>query len=185
MTKGSIAELATYLTIREIAELWSAESGEAREVVERALMERAEALSFEEWQFMEAESEEHMALLVHAPDFMGRLPITPNSVFQRRYLKIMCEQRGLPLPKFWFPEGRASEADTESFPGRPSVMKAIKMELEKRATAGKLRSLVTDEAKSLAAWADEQFPKEQTPKPRSIANAIRDRFRELKGTTQN
>lgn len=64
-----------------------------------------------------------------------------------------------------------------SFPGRPSIMSAIRIELRKRADAGELHPTLSKECAYLAEWAFKKFHGVQVPKQCSIENALRADYR--------
>ena len=68
-----------------------------------------------------------------------------------------------------------------SFPGRPSVMAAITVEIERRAKANELLPTVTEESRYLEGWAEKNFPGQQTPKWKSIKNSLGNKYRSLRG----
>jgi hypothetical protein len=61
--------------------------------------------------------------------------------------------------------------------GRPSIMKAVLAELERRIEAGELSAGLTPQARDLEDWVGKTFPRYQRPKAASIRNSIRKRFR--------
>lgn len=71
-----------------------------------------------------------------------------------------------------------------SFPGRPSVMAAIKREMKRRAEANELLPTVTEESRYLEGWAERNFPGQETPKWKSIKNALGSTYRSLKGAPE-
>lgn len=75
----------------------------------------------------------------------------------------------------------APETAKTGAPGRPALsMHLIFDELERRAKAGTLASKVGDESVQLVAWLKEMHADMPRPKPKTVENQIRDRFRELK-----
>jgi hypothetical protein len=65
---------------------------------------------------------------------------------------------------------------SSSFPGRPSIMLAIREELKRRAENDALEDSLQRECLYLEAWAKRIFPGIQVPRKRSIENAIRHEY---------
>lgn len=63
-------------------------------------------------------------------------------------------------------------------PGRPSNMKLVEVEFARRAQAGKLESSLNREAAWLAEWFKATYPAERPVSPKTIANKLREQFRE-------
>jgi hypothetical protein len=59
-------------------------------------------------------------------------------------------------------------------------MRVIEQEMRRRAGRGELRDKLSEECKHLAEWAENEFERQQTPKWRSIANAVRNLYKQLK-----
>ena len=78
----------------------------------------------------------------------------------------------------------AAAAGSVGFPGRPSVMAAVKNEMERRAATvpPMLESTLAAEADALESWAKILMPNAQTPKSKSIKNALRSTYGHLKAT---
>ena len=71
------------------------------------------------------------------------------------------------------------------FPGRPSIKNLVMRELERRARDGQMLGTVTAESEALAEWASVNHPDApSSPRPRTIENQIRTKFRELARTKQ-
>jgi len=66
-----------------------------------------------------------------------------------------------------------------SRPGRPSIMPEIEAEMRRRAEPGQLAPSMRQEAKDLAAWAEQQFHDIKIPEARSIERALGPMYREL------
>lgn len=71
-------------------------------------------------------------------------------------------------------------ADSIGFPGRPTLMKAIIAEMKRRAENGQMQLKISHEAEHLEDWVDKKYPATQTPKKKSIENAIRTEYEKLK-----
>lgn len=71
-----------------------------------------------------------------------------------------------------------------SFAGRPSVMRKITSEYARRAQSGMQAGSLSAEASQLHAWALGTIQDMQVPTPRSIANAIRDEYRQTREKTR-
>lgn len=67
-----------------------------------------------------------------------------------------------------------------SFPGRPSLMRAIVQELERRSKTGELAETLAEESRHLSRWASSNFPGSHTPTARSVENGIRSKYRTIK-----
>ncbi len=69
-----------------------------------------------------------------------------------------------------------------SFSGRPSVMRRIEAEMQRRAAAGVLAPRLHEEAQFLRQWAEKHIDRKiQIPQTRSIENGIRASYRRLRG----
>jgi hypothetical protein len=99
---------------------------------------------------------------------------------QKDEFRTFCESRGHIAPEFWF---GVSTDKKRSFAGRPSVMRRIVAEMERRAAVGALESTLRAEAGVLADWAKTNIPDAQIPKRGSLENAVRPRYWELKQKT--
>ena len=111
----------------------------------------------------------------------------------RNDLMSWCESKGI-KPAFLFQpeptgttppethEPQSRKGDTSSYPGRPSVMNAIKVEMERRAKADpkELLPSIGEEAKYLADWAKTNFEGVQTAGEKAIGNALGKFHRTLK-----
>ena len=64
-----------------------------------------------------------------------------------------------------------------SFAGRPTLMARVLKEFERRCEQNCIEPSLLREGKVLAAWAAENIDAEQTPKQRTIMNAIRPKYR--------
>ncbi len=64
-------------------------------------------------------------------------------------------------------------------PGRPTSMHLIFDELERRADRGTIERGVGKEARALVAWLTSEHPMQPRPKPKTVENQIRIRYREL------
>jgi hypothetical protein len=90
-----------------------------------------------------------------------------------------CDQRGYDRPRFWFSAG---DKRPRSFAGRPSVMRQIKAEMQRRAKAGQLAPKLREEATALHCWAEENISDGmQIPQVRAIENALRVEYGALRG----
>lgn len=67
-----------------------------------------------------------------------------------------------------------------SRPGRPSMMPEIEAEMRRRAKSGQMAPSLRQEAKELAAWAEQEFQGGTGPKARSIEKQLGSIYRELK-----
>jgi hypothetical protein len=97
-----------------------------------------------------------------------------------QFVGIVVSRRPVSTPLEALPVRDATERRAPSFPGRPSVMRVIEQEMRRRAGRGELRDKLSEECKHLAEWAENEFERQQTPKWRSIANAVRNLYKQLK-----
>jgi hypothetical protein len=67
-------------------------------------------------------------------------------------------------------------------PGRPSLMGLIEAEMRRRARSGQIERSLRREAEVLAMWANQEFPDEHVPKPKSIEKPLGPIYKELKAT---
>lgn len=102
------------------------------------------------------------------------LPMKPRSADEAGVVEAEMEEGARSL---WIPE---SNAETHSFPGRPSKMRAVLGKLEERAKAGQLAESISAESRWLEDWVAAEFSHEQVPKAKSIRNKIASRYRQLK-----
>ncbi len=65
-----------------------------------------------------------------------------------------------------------------SFAGRPSTMAIVIKEFERRCEQNSLADNLSAEGKALSEWAEVNIDSLQTPKPRTIMNSIRTKYRE-------
>jgi hypothetical protein len=94
---------------------------------------------------------------------------------------MFCDARGYERPAFWFGRGNAPDSKSASFPGRPSIMRAIETEMRRRANAGLLAPQLRDEAQALQDWAKYTHADQQVPGVGAIENALRSVYRQLRG----
>ncbi len=80
-------------------------------------------------------------------------------------------------PRTTVPKKQAKREFSPSFPGRPSIMSAIRVELRKRGDAGEFHPTLAKECAHLAEWALKKFHGVQVPKQSSIENALRAEYR--------
>jgi hypothetical protein len=111
-------------------------------------------------------------------------PNVPNSSARGggcQFVSVLVSRRPVSIPFAELPLSRdATERRAPSFPGRPSVMRAIEQEMRRRAGRGELQDKLSEECKHLEEWAENEFEGQQTPKWRSIANAVRNLYKQLK-----
>ena len=101
----------------------------------------------------------------------------------RHNLASYCKTAGYALPRFWFGEPGGRD-EFRSFAGRPSVMRRIEAEMRIRAGRRLLAPTLREEAKKLRDWAEANIDAEkQIPQVRAIENALRQRYKELKGNS--
>jgi hypothetical protein len=162
-------EKVRWLTIKEIAELWSPEIGIPSSIILRELQ----------------------ASVINIPRLVGGEPLveelpadedlaSEDTRLDKSHVGLFCEKQGhWPKPRFWF----GPQKHPLGFVGRPSVMPAIVQELERRAAANQLEDTLADQSRELARWAKSKLPGEQVPTARTIENNIRLRFKVLKRPT--
>jgi len=102
-----------------------------------------------------------------------------DTLISRKFIERFCtESEEWQLPAFWF-EYKEMEIGP-SFPGRPSIMRAIVQELCERHERGELCETVSEQAHQLQNWAKQNLPTNvQLPTVRTIENGIRAQFRLL------
>ena len=86
----------------------------------------------------------------------------------------VCEES---VPFKPFPKKIATKTSPASFPGRPSIMSAIKIEFKRRAVKHHALDTLHKECAYLASWANKKFQGVQVPKQCSIENALRTEYR--------
>lgn len=155
-----------FLSLREIAQMWSPEAQIPESVMLRELQTAV----------INIPRLDKGKPLLDRPLSDDELP-DPNQRVDREWLMKFCEKQGWNDPVFWKGELRHQEP---SFVGRPSKRAAIVQELKRRSEAGEMKDTLAAEARTLSAWAQEKFPSEQTPKPKSTENGIRDEYNQLK-----
>lgn len=156
--------MVRWLTIKEIADLWSPEIGVKASIIEREL--RLAKINL-------PRIKAGLELIAVFPE---ELP-SAEEIITRDELDDFCEKEGhWPRPVFWF----GGEVRQPGFVGRPSIMPAIVQELKKTAEADELQDSLAAQARTLHAWAIGVFPGQQTPTPKAIENGIRGYFRSLK-----
>jgi hypothetical protein len=64
--------------------------------------------------------------------------------------------------------------------GRPSSMNLVEQEMERRAAEGSLAPTIADEARQLSERMKLIYPSLPTPKPKTIANSLREKYRSLR-----
>src|SRR5262249_31881769 len=94
---------------------------------------------------------------------------------------IFCDARGYERPAFWFGRGKAPTPKSASFPGRPSIMRAVETEMRRRANGGRFAPQLRDEARALQDWAEHTHAEQQVPGVGAIENALRSVYRQLRG----
>jgi hypothetical protein len=96
---------------------------------------------------------------------------------------LLCDARGIQRPVFWFAAGQPPE---RRVPGRPSAMRRLEKEMKRRADNGELLPKIAQEARFLSTWAQNNLPSQlQAPKPKSVENALRAVYLELRGRATN
>src|SRR5262245_8063027 len=98
---------------------------------------------------------------------------------------MFCEARGYERGAFWFGRDGATGPRSASFPGRPSIMRAIETEMRRRANAGHLAPQLRDEAQALQDWAKHTHADQQVPGVRAIENALRSVYRKFRGARRS
>ena len=156
-----------FLTIREIAELWSPELGIPQPIVERELQISIINLAPDrDWR--------EEGLIDEIPTDEDLPPVTLR--IGPEHIRTFCEKQGPPWspPTFWFVPDVAERRGR----GRPTQMHELLEEMEERARRGELEDNVTDEARCLQAWAVASgLPEYATS---SIRSKISNRYQELK-----
>ena len=185
MPKKPFTTTATWLRIPDVANVWAKETHEPSYIIEAHLYEYWQewisevGIDFDadEWRFARAEMYDDPGLLEDLND----LPPAADIEINRTYVKGFCFQKKFPLPEFWF----GKDPRLPSFPGRPSIMRAIKKELARRAAAGELEDTLASQCRALGSWAGSRYSGAQIPKARSIENGIRSDYQKLRKTPSN
>lgn len=154
-----------WLSVREIAEIWSPELG-----IPASMIEREMRIALYK---MEIDYPWDTEINVN-PDTVD-LP-SPETLIDRDFIERFHDKQLWKLPDFWFKDLPTGP----SFPGRPSVMTAIVQELEARARKHELAPSLSEQSRQLSDWAKEKFPGQQTPQPNSTANGIRTAYNALR-----
>lgn len=156
------------LSLREIAEMWAPEAEIPVSLMLREL--RLAAVNIpRRW-----ENLDHIP--PDTPD--DQLP-DPDQRVDRQWLMEFCDkQEGWREPNFW----RSETRESDRYPGRPSIKRAILQKLKERAVSGEIAGSLAKEAQQLLAWAEATHPSAPglPSKPASIENQIRDTYRELR-----
>lgn len=160
----------SWLSVREISELWAPQLQIPVSTIEREL---------------------RIALYKLEQNYPFDKPIDVNpdtvdlpsaeTLIDREFIERFHDKELWKLPDFWFKDLPTGP----SFPGRPSVMSAIVQELEARASRGELEVTLAAQGRALSEWADREFPRHQTPAPGAVENGIRTLFWTLKAEATN
>jgi hypothetical protein len=154
-----------WLTIDEIAHHWAPERGTLSSIIRREL--QLSLINLERQQ-------RGLERIESLPPEDQRPPATTE--ISRDHLEEFCAKQRWPKPRFWF----GDHSEGPSFPGRPSLNRAIVQELRERAQAGQLKATVAAQSEDLKLWVDQKHPGVQTPTARTIENIIRQEFRQLR-----
>lgn len=157
-----------WLTIAELADLWAPELKIPASTVAREMQ---------------------IALYKLEHEYPYNQPIDVNpaeidlpsleAVVDRDFIERFHDKQMWKMPEFWFD----SRVAGPSFPGRPSIMTAIVQELQRRHDDGEMLETLAAESRALTTWAANNFPGQQTPKPRSTQNGIRFAYNTFRGQT--
>lgn len=164
MPKAPLSNV-NWLSVREIAEIWSPELGIPASTIEREMRIALYKLEIEyPWG-------KQIDVNPNAVD----LP-SPDTLIDRDFIERFHDKQLWKLPDFWFKDLPTGP----SFAGRPSVMAAIVQELEARARRYELAPSLAEQSRQLSDWAQQTFPGKQTPQPDSTANGIRVAYNALR-----
>jgi hypothetical protein len=151
-----------WLTIGEVAELWTLEIEVPTSVIERemriAIHKSESGLPFRD-------------PIASPPNEMPSAETLVDVEFLREFSAKQCWA----FPRFW----AAHQPQSPSFPGRPTVMHLILQELEAKAARGELEPTLAAQARTLRIWSEANLRSVQIPRAKSIENGIRVRFRQL------
>ena len=169
MTKKKIATFRTVriLTISEIVQLWSQEINVPASTIEREL--KASIINL-------PRLAEGKPLIEEFPSEDSLPP--SDARLSKSHIGLFAEKQGWPKPRFWF-----GEVHEQSFPGRPSISRALVQELERLDAVGQRSSTIAEQSRILARWASDNFRSDQVPSVKGLENLLRDRFNELKRAT--
>jgi hypothetical protein len=99
-----------------------------------------------------------------------------DTLVDREFIDSFHDKQIWKMPSFWF-DARVAEP---SFPGRPSLRSAIVQELRRRHETGEMLETIAAESRALSTWAENSFPGQQTPTPKTTENSIRTVYKTLR-----
>ena len=186
---GEFAKALEWISIAEAALQWSREREDSPGVIEAVLYDYWERwceeygidYDAEEWKFRD--EARYADALFDLDDSWIDKPSADDILINRSFVEGFCSSQKMNLPKFWFaPERKDLQP---SYPGRPSIMKAICHELRRRAEEGNLEISLAEQARVLSEWGERTDSDAQPPTPKTTENGIRKLYWELKGPPQN
>jgi hypothetical protein len=168
ISKRKLLGPVRWLTIKEIAELWAQELKIPESIIERELKLGVINIT---------RLRRGQGLINEIPS--SKLPKSDTLMTRRDVEEFCAKQSPWPYPQFLFP-GRQENA--RSYPGRPSVMRAIVQHLRDLADANRLEKDLTSQARVLENWIRNELTSRwhdsfQCPTARTIENGIRSAYR--------
>lgn len=157
-------ETVRWLTLEEIAELWSRASSHPKSVILEQL--RLAVLNLPRLRRGEP------LIPSRPPDH--ELPDPNTTRMSREEVQEFCAKQPWALPRFWF-----AAAPGRGRVGRPSLAPQILQEMERRAEADELESTISAEGVSLLEWVRQAHP-QWSYAVRTIKKIIGPRFRQLR-----
>jgi hypothetical protein len=113
--------------------------------------------------------------------------VLPYCWVPRSLVYLWCAKHHLPAspPRFEPKHRNASPPTTAIYqtgsPGRPTSKGLIEMEFQARAKRNETEETLRQEATALSAWLTKEHPRAPRATPKAIENALRQKFRALKG----
>lgn len=151
-----------WLTIAELAEAWAPElTPLPKAVIQREL----------QMGLYKLHNEMDLREPLKDPPPFADLP-SQDTLISRDFVERFCtESEELSLPSFWF--DMKAKQKSPSFPGRPSIMRAIVQELEVRAESGNLAVTLAEQSRQLEEWAATNLKGQHIPTAKTIESGVR------------
>ena len=94
------------------------------------------------------------------------------SIRQRDY-EMLTRNRRPPVPREWREGRSANDAEVKREAGRPATAKLCAQEYQRRIQKGETFASLSAASRELSEWFSENHPYDKPPRPKSVANAIR------------
>jgi hypothetical protein len=157
-----------WLSIAEIAELWTPSLKTSKEIVIHELR-----LGYFKYEKSATDPRFQSGVPLKYRPTEDELPSVHERGITKEFMRLFCKYQRWALPEFWFDQERRPR-------GRPARMPAIVQELHRRAASGELEETPSRQAYELHAWARATLPREEVPAKGTIYNQILGPFRGLK-----